>query len=54
MVKCLVPSEALWVVAVQCDDETDEDVEGHHHLSPCTTLVRVLLEETETWDKHCN
>ena len=31
----------------------DKAVEGHHRLSPCTTLVRVLLEETVTWDRHC-
>ena len=42
VVKCLVPSEGLWVVAVQCD-MTNEPVEGHH-ISPCTPLVRVLLE----------
>ena len=54
VVKCPIASEALRVVAVQCDGMTDGDVESHHHLSPCITLVRVLLEETVTWDRRCS
>ena len=47
VVKCQAVHDPLLVAA---DDMIDKAVEGHHHLSPHTTLVRML--GIVIWDRH--